>query len=305
MNYEHRNLIQLQMKTEEIKLSQITENAGNPRTITEEKFKKLVKSLLVFPRMLSLRPIVVDSQMNVLGGNMRTRALCHIVSMTPENIKDVLDADQRLTDSEKRLAAHYWSLWKEQPTATIVMASDLTEAQKKEFIIKDNVGFGDWDTNMLANEWDTDALKDWGMEDWQLEGKNPAEEENGGADDNSDNNYERKIVAPIYEPQDGDISIGDCYDTSKTDSLISAIEDSPDLDEPTKAFLKVAAYRHVKFNYEKVADFYAKAPEEVQRFMEDSALVIVDIDKAIEDGFVKISKDFMEQYGKEHGNDTE
>lgn len=293
------------MKTEEIKLSQITENAGNPRTITEEKFKKLVKSLLVFPRMLSLRPIVVDSQMNVLGGNMRTRALCHIVSMTPENIKDVLDADQRLTDSEKRLIAHYWSLWKEQPTATIVMASDLTEAQKKEFIIKDNVGFGDWDTNMLANDWDTDALKDWGMEDWQLEGKNPAEEENGGADDNSDNNYERKIVAPIYEPQDGDISIGDCYDTNKTDSLISAIEDSPDLDEPTKAFLKVAAYRHVKFNYEKVADFYAKAPEEVQRFMEDSALVIVDIDKAIEDGFVKISKDFMEQYGKEHGNDAE
>lgn len=127
----------------------------------------------------------------------------------------------------------------------------------------------------------------------------------GGADDNSDNNYERKIVAPIYEPKDGDISIGDCYDTSKTDSLISAIEDSPDLDEPTKAFLKVAAYRHVKFNYEKVADFYAKAPEEVQRFMEDSALVIVDIDKAIEDGFVKISKDFMEQYGKEHGNDAE
>jgi hypothetical protein len=293
------------MKTEEIKLSQITENAGNPRTITEEKFKKLVKSLLVFPRMLSLRPIVVDSQMNVLGGNMRTRALCHIVSMTSENIKDVLDTDQRLTDSEKRLIARYWSLWKEQPTATVVMASDLTEAQKKEFIIKDNVGFGDWDANMLANDWDTDALKDWGMEDWQLEGKNPAEEENGGADDNSDNNYERKIVAPIYEPQDGDISIGDCYDTSKTDSLISAIEDSPDLDEPTKAFLKVAAYRHVKFNYEKVADFYAKAPEEVQKFMEDSALVIVDIDKAIEDGFVKISKDFMEQYGKEHGNDAE
>ena len=88
---------------------------------------------------------------------------------------------------------------------------------------------------MLANEWDTDALKDWGMEDWQLEGKNPTEEENGGADDNSDNNYERKIVVPIYEPQDGDIYIGDCYDTSKTDSLISAIEDSPDLDETTKA----------------------------------------------------------------------
>ena len=293
------------MKTEEIKLSQITENAGNPRTITETNFQKLVKSILVFPKMLQLRPIVVDETYKALGGNMRTRALCHIVSMTPEAIMDVLDTDQRLTDAEKLAIANYWSQWKEQPTATIVKASDLTERQKKEFVIKDNVGFGDWDTDILANEWDTDALKDWGMEDWQLEGKNPAEEENGGADDNSDNNYERKIVAPIYEPQNGDISIGDCYDTSKTDSLISAIEDSPDLDESTKAFLKVAAYRHVKFNYEKVADFYAKAPEEVQKFMEDSALVIVDIDKAIEDGFVKISKDFMEQYGKEHGNDAE
>lgn len=241
------------MKTEEIKLSQITENAGNPRTITEEKFKKLVKSLLVFPRMLSLRPIVVDSQMNVLGGNMRLRALKHIVTMDKDTLRFTIANDE---------------------------TSKFTKGE-------------------------ADALKDWGMEDWQLEGKNPAEEENGGADDNSDNNYERKIVAPIYEPQNGDISIGDCYDTSKTDSLISAIEDSPDLDESTKAFLKVAAYRHVKFNYEKVADFYAKAPEEVQKFMEDSALVIVDIDKAIEDGFVKISKDFMEQYGKEHGNDAE
>ena len=168
------------MKTEEIKLSQITENAGNPRTITEANFQKLVKSILVFPKMLQLRPIVVDETYKALGGNMRTRALCHIVSMTPEAIMDVLDTDQRLTDAEKLAIANYWSQWKEQPTATIVKASDLTERQKKEFVIKDNVGFGDWDTDILANEWDTDALKDWGMEDWQLEGKNPAEEENGG-----------------------------------------------------------------------------------------------------------------------------
>ena len=101
---------------------------------------------------------------------MRTRALCHIVSMTPEAIMDVLDTDQRLTDAEKLAIANYWSQWQEQPTATIVNATDLTEAQKKEFIIKDNVGFGDWDTNMLANAWNTDLLKDWGMEDWQLAG---------------------------------------------------------------------------------------------------------------------------------------
>jgi DNA modification methylase len=158
------------METEEIALSRVSENEANPRTITEANFQKLVKSILVFPKMLQLRPIVVDETYKALGGNMRTRALCHIVSMTPEAIMDVLDTDKRLTDSEKRLIAYYWSLWKEQPTATIVKASDLTEAQKKEFIIKDNAGFGDWDTEALANQWNTDLLKDWGIQDWQLQG---------------------------------------------------------------------------------------------------------------------------------------
>lgn len=158
------------MKTEEIALSRISENEANPRTITEVNFQKLVKSILVFPKMLQLRPIVVDETYKALGGNMRTRALCHIVSMTPEAIMDVLDTDQRLTDAEKLAIANYWSQWKEQPTATIVNASDLTEAQKKEFIIKDNVGFGDWDTDMLNNGWNTDLLKDWGIESWKLQG---------------------------------------------------------------------------------------------------------------------------------------
>lgn len=89
------------MKTEEIALSRVSENEANPRTITEANFQKLVKSILVFPKMLQLRPIVVDETYKALGGNMRTRALCHIVSMTPEGIMDVLDTDQRLTDAEK------------------------------------------------------------------------------------------------------------------------------------------------------------------------------------------------------------
>lgn len=291
------------MKTEEIALSRVVENEENPRTITTEKFQKLVKSILVFPRMLTLRPIVVDETFKVLGGNMRLKALRHITTMQEDGILAKLEEDTHLTEAERNLAIVYWRLWQEKPTATIVKADDLTEAQKREFIIKDNVGFGDWDTNMLANEWDTDALKDWGMEDWQLEGKNPADEENEG-DDNSENNYERKIVAPIYEPQDGDVSLSDCYDTSKVDLLVSAIDEA-EINEDIKCFLKVAAYRHAKFNYEKVADYYAKAPMEVQKLMEDSALVIVDMDKAIEDGFVKLSKDFLEQYGKEYGNDAE
>ena len=158
------------MKTEEIALSRVVENEENPRTITTEKFKKLVKSLLVFPRMLTLRPIVVDETMTVLGGNMRLRALKHIVSMDWDTLRFTISDGEKFTQGEVDALLKYWDGWRKKPVATIVNATDLTDAQKKEFIIKDNVGFGDWDTNMLANAWNTDLLKDWGMEDWQLAG---------------------------------------------------------------------------------------------------------------------------------------
>lgn len=158
------------MKTEEIALSRVVENEENPRTITTEKFQKLVKSLLVFPRMLTLRPIVVDETMTVLGGNMRLRALKHIVSMDWDTLRFTISDGDTFTQGEVDALLKYWECWRNKPVATIVNATDLTESQKKEFIIKDNVGFGDWDTNILANAWNTDLLKDWGMEDWQLAG---------------------------------------------------------------------------------------------------------------------------------------
>ena len=158
------------MKTEEIALSRVVENEENPRTITTEKFQKLVKSLLVFPRMLTIRPIVVDETMTVLGGNMRLRALKHIVSMDWDTLRFTISDGDKFTQGEVDALLKYWECWRNKPVATIVNATDLTESQKKEFIIKDNVGFGDWDTNILANAWNTDLLKDWGMEDWQLAG---------------------------------------------------------------------------------------------------------------------------------------
>lgn len=158
------------MKTEEIALSRVVENEENPRTITTEKFQKLVKSILVFPRMLTLRPIVVDETFKVLGGNMRLKALRHITTMQDDGILAKLEEDTHLTEAERNLAIAYWRLWQEKPTVTIVKADDLTEAQKREFIIKDNVGFGDWDTDMLNNGWNTDLLKDWGIESWKLQG---------------------------------------------------------------------------------------------------------------------------------------
>ena len=108
----------------------ILPNPTNPRIIKDDKFKKLVKSIQEFPQMLELRPIVVDGNMVVLGGNMRLKA-CIAAGL------------------------------KEVP---IIVADQLTDAQKGEFIIKDNVGFGEWDWDLLANEWDVETLEDWGLE---------------------------------------------------------------------------------------------------------------------------------------------
>lgn len=118
------------MKSELIAISKVKANPNNPRIIKDEKFKKLVKSIQEFPQMLEIRPIVVNEEMIVLGGNMRLKA-CQ-----EAGLKEV----------------------------HIIKASDLTEEQQKEFIIKDNVGFGEWDWNDLANNWDSDKLENWGLD---------------------------------------------------------------------------------------------------------------------------------------------
>jgi ParB-like chromosome segregation protein Spo0J len=117
------------MEVQKVKISSVKNNPKNPRLIKDDKFRKLVKSIKEFPQMLELRPIVVDENNIVLGGNMRLKACIEV------GLKEVY----------------------------IVKAEDLTEQQKDEFIVKDNVGFGEWDWDILANEWDTDKLQDWGL----------------------------------------------------------------------------------------------------------------------------------------------
>jgi ParB-like chromosome segregation protein Spo0J len=118
------------MEVLKVKISEIKPNPKNPRLIKDEKFKKLVKSIKEFPQMLELRPIVVDENNIILGGNMRFKALKE---------------------------AGYSEV-------SIVRANDLTDEQKDEFIVKDNVGFGEWDWDSLANEWDVEKLDEWGLD---------------------------------------------------------------------------------------------------------------------------------------------
>ena len=122
-----------------VKISAIKANSKNPRVIKDDKFKKLVQSIREFPDMLNKRPLIcftdVDGKYVVLGGNMRLKAAIEV------GLKEL----------------------------PILLADDWTQEQKDEFLIKDNVGFGEWDWDQLANEWDAEKLTDWGLDVWQSE----------------------------------------------------------------------------------------------------------------------------------------
>lgn len=118
------------MNIEWVKTTDIHANENNPRILKDDKFKKLVQSIKDFPEMLEIRPIVVNNEMMVLGGNMRLRAIQEI------GLKEI----------------------------PIIKAENLTEEQEREFLIKDNVGFGEWDWDALANDWDYKELVDWALD---------------------------------------------------------------------------------------------------------------------------------------------
>lgn len=158
------------MQVEEIKLSRVKTNKENPRTITKDKFNKLVNSILVFPKMLQLRPIVVDGKMTALGGNMRNEALKVIAKMQPDEIAEHLAgiADfVKKTKGERDALVEYWGKWLENPTALIIRADQLSEQEREQFIVKDNVSFGTWNYDALSSKWDNSLLNDWGMDVWQ------------------------------------------------------------------------------------------------------------------------------------------
>ena len=234
----------------QIKIQEVKTNPNNPRIIKDDKFKKLVKSIKEFPEMLKLRPVVVDENMVILGGNMRHRACIEA------GLKEV---------------------WVE-------VANGLTEEQKQEFIIKDNASFGEWEWDMLSNEWNTVDLENWGIDVWQ------------NSDDILDfakeEKYTQTITSPVYEIKGTKPKIKDLYNDTKTNELIDKIKSSK-LNKDEQEFLINAAHRHRVFDYSKIAEYFAHSSKEVQHLMELSALVIIDYDKAIENGYVQLTEYLM------------
>lgn len=172
---------------QKVNIQEVRLNEENPRYIKDHKFEKLVKSIKEFPQMLDLRPIVVNQDMIVLGGNMRLRA-CREAGLT------------------------------EVP---IIYADNLTEEQQKEFVIKDNSSFGEWDWDILANEWDTEQLIDWGMDipdDWAVDEVLEAEEDNYEAADEIETDI---VLGDLIEIGEHRLLCGDSTDSDQVAKLMN------------------------------------------------------------------------------------
>tara|TARA_B100001093_G_scaffold519824_1_gene610748 strand:- start:1794 stop:2321 length:528 start_codon:yes stop_codon:yes gene_type:complete len=147
-----------------VKIHELKSNSDNPRIIKNDKFTKLVKSIKEFPEMLELRPIVVDENKIILGGNMRYKACIEA------GLKEI----------------------------PIKIATGLNDQQKQEFIVKDNVNFGEWDWDILGNDWNTKELSEWGLDVWQNEDDNYEEEMFDEGTDAFENN---EVVITLKVPR--------------------------------------------------------------------------------------------------------
>lgn len=253
------------MQIVKLKLSELAPNTGqipglpiNPRQWTKGDVDKIAASLKETPELFEARPLLVIPH----------------------------DGQYVILGGNLRFEGARQNKMKEAPA--IIFPEDTPVEKLKEIVIKDNGAFGAWDFDALANEWDDVSLLEWGVPAWNPEGDMEDL-------DDSDKEYSRKIEAPIYEPQRKGVALAELTDTGKYDSLVAEIEKA-DIPKPVKAFLKIAATRHIVFDYEKIADYYADAPAEIQNLMEQSALVIIDFGKAIEGGFIKMSEELRREY---------
>jgi len=167
-------------------INEIKPNPNNPRLIKDHKFKQLVKSIQDFPQMLELRPIVIDENNMVLGGNMRLKACI----------------EAGLTD------------------VPVIHANNLSEEKKKEFIVKDNLGYGEWDWDDLANNWDEQELTDWGLDIPNFDVNNLEAEEDDFAvpDGGSETDI---VLGDLFEIGEHRLLCGDSTDSDQVAKLMN------------------------------------------------------------------------------------
>ncbi|MGN0237588.1 MAG: DNA-methyltransferase [Lepagella sp.] len=205
------------MNKEIVKLNQLQVNTRNPRKISDKNLTKLVRSLLVLPKMMELRPIVVDPTLKPLGGNQRFKALQMIAQMDINEITKELRQSRdfnKKTEVEQSNLLDYWGSWLNDPTATIIQADELSADEQREFIIKDNTSFGDWATDMLQEDFDISELEEWGLDDIEFP-KEESDKEDDFTDEDAANAPTRCKPGDVWQLGDHLLMCGDS--TNKAD----------------------------------------------------------------------------------------
>lgn len=209
------------MEIKLVKLSEIKSNPNNPRIIKDDKFRKLVKSIQEFPKMLEIRPIVVNADMIVLGGNMRLKA-CKEAGL------------------------------KEVP---VIFADDLTEDEQKQFIIKDNVGFGEWDWDIIANEWDAEQVEEWGLDipEFSIKEELEAEEDDYEMPDEVQTDI---VLGDLFEIGEHRLLCGDSTDSDSVAKLMNGEKaDMAHNDPPYGMKKEKDGVLNDNLNYDDLLDF--------------------------------------------------
>jgi ParB-like chromosome segregation protein Spo0J len=250
--------------------SKLVPYVRNPRTHSDEQVRQIAKSMQEFG---FTNPILVDSDAGIIAGHGR------------------LKAAQLLNLSQ----------------VPVICLDHLTEDQKRAYVIADNrlAEQSGWDYDLLTFElrelqqanFDMDAI---GFSDEELLaidlGLEPADEEQ---EDGEPGAYTQKVVTPIYEPSDQCPDVADLWDRSKADRLQAQIRQAK-LPSELQQFLLDAAERFVVFRFDRIADYYAHTTRPVQDLIEESALVLIDFDKAIENGFVQLNADVEAAFAEDH-----
>lgn len=277
-------------------LSELQPNNGqidglpaNPRTITADKLERLKRDIEQYPELLELRGLLVypyEGKYVIIGGNMRYAALTQLG-------------------------------YRQAPC--VIIPADTSADRLRAYTILDNAPFGQWDWDALANEWDEAQLPEWGVDlpflgDYK-DGSDGGEGGNGdgnGEGDGKDNGrYVRTVESPVYEITGKCPDVSELFDTAETERLIERIAGCKELTDGEREAFTEAAHRFTRFDYAKMAEYYAHASEPVQGVMEDLALVIIDFGKAIERGFVKLTAEMDrlnqldKSYRDSHADETD
>ena len=252
-----------------LKINELKPNESNPRIIKEAKFKKLVKSIQDFPEMLELRPIILDENNVILGGNMRYKA-CVAAGL------------------------------KEVP---VKIAKGLTEEQKEEFIVKDNVGFGEWDWDILGNEWNNEKLGEWGMDVWQPEAAvdySVLEDLDLGSTLQDKTGSVLRSIQIEFNPQHYEEAFSLVNESRKKGNdvgliVLNAFKNQMICFIPTKGRLNTKTYK-----------LFEEAGIEVKHFIEPSEFYLYDVPNKIniqkDNQGISYVRNFMLQYAKENNH---